>query len=87
VTTITAALAVTSLARTLVKLYRDTRYTGTLVDATSKPIQVREMPGWSQKQVLVITRAGAQFYNLEDEAIAADSLGKLVELLKVRDSE
>ena len=44
-TTIATALAVAALVRVLIKLYRDARYTGVLIDATSDPVEIREMPG------------------------------------------
>lgn len=80
-TAIATALAVSALIRVLIKLYRDARYTGVLIDATSNPVEIREMSGWSRKQVLVITSEGAQFYTAGADESAADALGQINKLL------
>ena len=84
ITVISTALAVTALVRALVELYRDARYMGVLIDATGERVQVREMPGWPRKQVLVLTDGGPQFYRPEAEEAAADSLAKIADLLRDR---
>jgi hypothetical protein len=80
-TTIVVALGLSSLVGALIKLYRDARYKGVLIDATAKPIVVREMPGWSRRQVLVITKEGAQFHDVDEGEPSADALGKIAQFL------
>jgi hypothetical protein len=80
-TTIATVLAVTALVQALINLYRDARYTGVVIDATSDPIEIREMPGWSRKEVLVITTKGATFHSASADESAAGELRKIAELL------
>jgi hypothetical protein len=65
----------------LIKLYRDARYKEVLIDATVRPIQVWEMPGWSRRQVLVITKEGAQFHDADEGESPAGALGKIAQFL------
>jgi hypothetical protein len=81
-TAIASVLAVAALIRVLTKLYRDTRYKGVLIDATRHPVEVREMPGWSRRQVLVITSRGAQFYVADADEGTEKELHKIAELLR-----
>lgn len=81
VTTIAAALAVASLVKVLIKLYKDARYTGVVIDMTKDPAEIKEMPGWPRQQVLVITAEGAQFFNGGADDSAADELSKIATLL------
>jgi hypothetical protein len=82
ITTIATVLAVASLVKVLIKLYKDTRYTGVMIDATKDPAEIKEMPGWPRQQVLVITSEGAKFFEGGADESAAGELGKIAELLK-----
>ena len=81
ITAIAVALGLNALVGALIKLYRDARYKGVLIDATVKPVEVREMPGWSRRQVLVITKEGAQFHDADEGESPADALGKIAKFL------
>ncbi len=84
ITVISTALAATALVRALIELYRDAAYAGVLIDATGERVEVREMPGWPRKQVLVISADGPRFYRPDAKESAADSLAKIAELLHGR---
>jgi hypothetical protein len=81
ITTIATVLAVTSLVKVLIKLYKDNRYKGVIIDATKDPAEIKEMPGWPSQQVLVLTAEGAKFFSGGADASAADELGKIAQLL------
>ena len=81
-TIIAVALGLNSLIGALIKLYRNARYKGVLIDTTVEPVQVREMPGWPSKKVLLITKEGAQFQDIEDGDSAAGELQKIAEIIK-----
>jgi hypothetical protein len=74
-TTIAIALGAATLATVLLRLYKEARYPGVLIDATRDPIEIREMTSWSRQQVLVITAESAQFHEFQggstDAAIKA----------------
>ena len=57
-TVISIAIAVAPLIKSLVKLYQQSKYKGVIIDTTRDPIEIREMPGWSSKKVLLITEEG-----------------------------
>lgn len=80
-TTIATVLAVTGLVRALISLYRDARYTGIVIDATGDPVEIREMPGWSRREVLVINAEGAKFHSVGADESAADELSKIAKLI------
>jgi hypothetical protein len=74
------AAGVAILARVFVRLYKDLKYSGVLIDATTTPIRIKEMPGWPREQVLVVTAEGAKF--LEGSKLASiEEVSKLKRLL------
>lgn len=81
ISTIATALALSSLISALIKLYRDARYKGVLINTTTDPIEIREMPSWSRKQVLVITENGAQFIKADDKISAVQELEKIASII------
>jgi hypothetical protein len=76
-TTIAAAAGVVALARALRKLFQDSRFHGVMIDVTKSPAEVREMPGWDRRQVLVVSAAGAQLQTFTEENDLAALLEKL----------
>lgn len=84
ITTIATIIAVTALVKAIINLYRDGKYKGVMINATVDPVEIREMPGWPARQVLVITAEGAKFYEPGTGESPAGELGKIVELLSKR---
>jgi hypothetical protein len=81
-TTIGVVLAAAALLRVLTRLYKDVRYKGVLIDATRRPIEVREMPGWPRQQLLLISSEGARLVDIKDAASGVENLDQINELLK-----
>jgi len=80
--TIGVVLAAAALLRVLTRLYKDVRYKGVLIDATRRPIEVREMPGWPRQQLLLISSEGARLVDIKDAASGVENLDQINELLK-----
>jgi hypothetical protein len=81
-TTIGVVLAAAALLRVLTRLYKDVRYKGVVIDATRRPIEVREMPGWPRQQLLLISSEGARLVDIKDAASGVENLDQINELLK-----
>ena len=79
--TIAAVVAGAALVRVLMRLYKDARYRGVVIDITRKPAEVREMPGWPRQQVLLVSAEGARFLEVGDTASGLENLDQLGKLL------
>ncbi len=80
-TTITVIAAGAVLVRALMRLYKDARYKGVIIDITRKPVEVREMSGWPRQQVLLVSAEGAKFIEVGDTASGLENLNQLTKLL------
>ena len=67
-TTIVVVAGVVAISRALASLFRDTRFRGVLIDLTKDPVEIREMPGWDRRQVLLIGSNGPQFHEFTSDA-------------------
>jgi hypothetical protein len=66
------------LANALRRLFADLRYHGVMIDATKDPVEVREMPGWSRNQVLIMTADGPHLHQFEQETDLQELLNRLL---------
>lgn len=76
-TTIALTAGAIALCRALRQLFQDTRFHGVIVDLTKSPVEVREMPGWDRRQVLLVSEGGPQFHTFEEDDELASLLAKL----------
>jgi hypothetical protein len=79
--TITVVAAGAVLVRALMRLYKDARYKGVIIDITRKPVEVREMSGWPRQQVLLVSAEGARFIEVGDTVSGFENLNQLTKLL------
>lgn len=79
--TIAVIAAVAVLVRALMRLYKDARYKGVIIDITRKPVEVREMPGWPRQQVLLVSAEGPRLIEVGDTASGLENLNQLTKLL------
>ena len=74
VTAIAAVAGVIAVSRAIGKVFRDLTQHGVVIDMTRSPVEIRDMPGWSRNQVLVIAAEGPTFHEFSN----ADDLAALL---------
>lgn len=77
-TTLAVVAGITVLVRALRKLFADARYRGVMIDLTKNPVEMRDMPGWDRRQVLVVTTDGPQFHQFDQEDDLQELLANLL---------
>lgn len=83
ITSIAVIAAGAILTKALIRLYKDARYKGVIIDITRKPVEVREMPQWPRQQALLITATGPQLIEIRDPATIDADLKELLKPLGV----
>jgi hypothetical protein len=76
-------LSAVLLIKILHSLIKDLKHGGMLIDATKDSIEVRDMPSWDRKKVVILTKEGVNVTELKSNE---DPISQLTSVLEKLDS-